>query len=174
MKLSAVRGVLAASLLLLGSTASVAQSASTPKVSPPESSKRLEKEFFGAIREGDAGKVLSYIPKSGVNFGPVAHHLTRGEVEQQFREHRGLYCNLFDSSCIDATINLANSARLCSDREMLTHSEKVRTASSEITRNEVHQAVLVAEVKNDQCANAKLIDFIFNLDAEGWKLFSIP
>ncbi len=43
-----------------------------------------------------------------------------------------------------------------------------------MTRNGVQQAVLVAEVKNDQCSNAGLIDFIFNLEADGWKLFSIP
>ena len=84
------------------------------------------------------------------------------------------YCRLFDSSCIDAPLNLGNSARICSDRELLTRSEKVRTASSEVTRNGVQQAVLVAEVKNDQCSNSRLIDFIFNLDADGWKLFSIP
>ena len=80
-------------------------------------------------------KVLSYIPERGVNVGSNAQHVTRKEVEEQFQSHRGLYCRLFDSSCIDATIDLGNSARICSDREMLTRSEKVRTASSEVTRN---------------------------------------
>ena len=88
----------------------MAQSASTPeKASQSESSKTLEKDFFAAIRNGDANKVLSYIPKGGVNVGPDVQHLTRQEVEQQFQAHRGLFCNLFDSSCIDAAINLGNS-----------------------------------------------------------------
>lgn len=101
-------------------------------------------------------------------------HVSRKEIEEQFKSHRGLFCKLFDSSCIDAEINLGNSLRTCSDRELLTQSDKVRTASSEVTRSGVQQAVLVAEVKNDQCSNAGLIDFIFNLNADGWKLFSIP
>lgn len=169
------RSMLAACLLLLGLTMATAQSTSTAeKQNQSESAKTLERHFFSAIRNGDARKVLSYIPKSGVNAGPDAHHLTRQEVEQQFQARRGLYCYLFDSSCIDAAINLGNSKRACSDREMLTHSEKVRTASSEVTRNNVQQAILVAEVKNDQCSNVGLVDFIFNLDADGWKLFSIP
>ncbi len=134
----------------------------------------LEHEFWTAIREGDAKKVLSYIPQRGVNLGSQAQAATREEVEQQFLTHSGLYCKLFDSSCIDAPIDLANSARTCSDRELLTRSKKVRTASSEITRNGVRQAVLVARITNDQCPRQELIDFIFNLDADGWKLFSIP
>ena len=77
-------------------------------------------------------------------------------MKSNFKSHRGLYCKLFDSSCIDAAINLGNSLRTCSDRELLTDSEKVRTASSEVTRNRVQQAVLVAEVKNDQCSNSGL------------------
>jgi hypothetical protein len=169
------RGAFAACLFVCAAVAAAAQSASpASKPASSESVKTLEQEFFGAIRNGDAQKVLSYIPKSGVNAGPDAHHLTREEVEQQFQAHRGLYCYLFDSSCIDAAIDLGNSKRACSDRELLTHSEKVRTASSEVTRNNVQQAILVAEVKNDQCGNVGLVDFIFNLDADGWRLFSIP
>jgi hypothetical protein len=109
-----------------------------------------------------------------VDLGPQTQHATRAEVQQQFLAHRGLYCRLFDSSCIDARINLDNSARACSYRELLTHSQKVRTAASAMTRNGVQQAVLVARIENDRCPNGRLIDFIFNLEADGWKLFSIP
>ncbi len=123
---------------------------------------------------GDADKVLSYIPNGGVNVGSQPRHLERADIEQQFKAKSGLYCKLFDSSCINTKINLGNSLRACSDRELLNHSPKVRIASSEVTRSGVQQAVLVAEVKNDQCSNAGLIDFIFNLDADGWKLFSLP
>ncbi len=150
--------------------------------SPPASRKSdssltptaLEQDFFTAIREGNAKKVLSYVPERGVDLGPQTQHATRAEVEQQFLSHRGLYCRLFDSTCIDAPINLDNSARACSYRELLTHSQKVRTAASAMTRNGVQQAVLVARIENDRCPNGKLIDFIFNLEADGWKLFSIP
>ena len=134
----------------------------------------LERDFFTAIREGNAKKVLSYISNRGVDLGPQTQPATRAEVEQQFLAHRGLYCRLFDSSCIDAPINLDNSTRACSYRELLTHSQKVRTAASAMTRNGVQQAVLVARIENDRCPNGKLIDFIFNLEADGWKLFSIP
>jgi hypothetical protein len=175
MKRFVSRGAFAACLLVCGAVAAAAQAASSAaKPAASESVKTLERDFFDAIRNGDAQKVLSYIPKSGVNARPDAHHLTREEVEQQFQGHRGLYCYLFDSSCVDAAIDLGNSKRACSDRELLTHSEKVRTASSEVTRNNVQQAILVAEVKNDQCANVGLVDFILNLEADGWKLFSIP
>ena len=75
---------------------------------------------------------------------------------------------------MQAPINLDNSARTCSYRELLTDSKNVHTAASQITRNGVRQAVLVARIKNDQCPNQTLIDFVFNLDADGWKLFSIP
>ncbi len=150
-----------------------AQSAA-PAEKAAESAKSLEQEFFAALRSGDSAKVLSYISERGVNVGSQPQHITRKEVVEQFQARRGLFCKLFDSSCMDASINLGNSLRTCSDRELLTHSDKVRTASSEMTRNGVQQAVLVAEVKNDQCSNGGLVDFIFNLDADGWKLFSIP
>ena len=144
------------------------------EVRPRSNPTALAQDFFAAIREGNAKKVLSYVPKHGVNLGAEAQPVTRAEVEQQFLAHRGLYCRLFDSSCINAPINLDNSARACSYRELLTHSQKVRTAASAMTRNGVQQAVLVARIQNDRCPNGKLIDFIFNLEADGWKLFSIP
>jgi len=134
----------------------------------------LEQKFFTALRAGDADTILSYIPDSGVNVGPKAEHASHDEIERQLRFHHGLYCKLFDSSCIDTPIQLDNAQPSCSYRELLTHSEKVRTAASEVTRNGVQQAVLVARIQNKQCPNDKLIDFIFNLHADGWKLFSIP
>jgi len=170
-----VRGILAAGLLAFCVPPVAGQSpSSATKQASAESTKTLERDFFAAIRSGDAQKVLLYISKDGANAGPDAHHLTREEVEQQFLAHRGLYCYLFDSSCIGGPIDLGNSKRTCSDRELLTHSQKVLTASSEVTRNNVQQAILVAETKNEGCANVGLVDFIFNLDADGWKLFSIP
>jgi len=134
----------------------------------------LEKQFFQAIRAGDAQKVLSYVSKGGVDVGPQASHASRETVEQDFQAHRGLYCKLFDSSCIPAPIDLSNSVRTCSYRELLTHPKEARTAASAMTRNSVRQAVLVARIKNDVCPNQNLIDFVFNLQADGWKLFSIP
>ncbi len=134
----------------------------------------LEQKFFAALRSGDSDAILSYISAGGVSVGSSPQHESRDEVERQLRFHHGLYCKLFDSSCIDAPIQLDNSQRACSYRELLTHSEKVHTAASEVTRGGVQQAVLVARIENKQCPNDKLIDFIFNLDADGWKLFSIP
>jgi hypothetical protein len=168
-----VRAALTACLSLSINAALTAQSAAKAEQSA-ESPKKLEREFFAALRAGNSTKVLAYISERGVNVGSEAQHVSRKEVEEQFQSHRGLYCKLFDSSCMEAAINLGNSLRACSDRELLTHSSKVRTASSQMTRNGVQQTVLVAEVKNDECSNSGLMDFIFNLDAEGWKLFSIP
>jgi len=153
-----------------------AQSAS-PSSAPPATGSPLavlEREFFAAIREGDAKKILSYIPDQGVDVGPRREHVSRAEVEQEFAQHRGLYCKLFDSSCIQSPIRLDNSLRPCSYRELLTHSEKVRTAATEAVRGGVRQAILVAEVKNDQCSGLGLIDFIFNEGNSGWELFSVP
>ena len=139
------------------------------------SATELEHVFFAAVRAGDAKQVLAYVPEGGVNVGSKAEHLTRAEVEDQLTQHTGLYCKLFESSCIQSEIRLDNSSvRACSYRELLTKSSKVRTAASETTRNGVRQAILVAEVKNDNCSGVGLIDFIFNLQADGWKLFSIP
>ncbi len=173
------RRVCSALLLMLmlvsaAGTAAAQSGSDSGKSSPSASAAALEKEFFAAIRDGDTKKFLSYVPPGGVNFGSQPEHLTRDDVEQQLLSHHGLYCKLFDSSCIDAPIDLENSSRACSYRELLTHSEKVNTAASEITRGGVRQAVLVARIKNDQCSGAKLIDFIFNFEAGGWKLFSIP
>jgi hypothetical protein len=167
-------------MLMMYATCAGAQTTSTPgaartphaSVSPQTAA--LERDFFAAIRQGDAGKFLSYVPADGLHLGPQATPTSRAEIEDQLSHHRGLYCKLFDSSCIDAPIKLDASARACSDRELLTHSEKVRTAASETVRNNVRQAILVAEVKNEQCGGARLIDFIFN-DVQGeWNLFSVP
>jgi hypothetical protein len=165
--------VAAVTLCFSGLAAAQASSALGKSTTSP-SPTVLERDFIDALREGNAQKILSYIPDGGVNVGREAQHVTHAEVEQQFQSHRGVYCKLFDSSCIEATIDLGNSGRTCSYRELLTNSQKLRTAASEVTRGGVRQAVLVAEVKNDQCPEQKLVDFIFNLQADGWRLFSIP
>jgi len=120
-----------------------------------------------AMRHEEVSGVCS---EGGVNFGPQVQHVTRGDVEQQLLSHRGLYCQLFDSSCIDAAIKLDASERACSYRELLAHS-LVRTAATETTRNGVRQAILVAEVKNDQCPSERLVDFIFNFEAAAGSYF---
>jgi hypothetical protein len=166
---------LAVAVAVIGTGRATAQAPSAK--SNAETSVRpaaLQREFFDAIRAGDTQKVMSYVGKDGVNVGSNAQHATQDQVQQEFLAHRGLYCKLFDSSCIQAPINLDNSARTCSYRELLTHSENVRTAGSELTRNGVRQAVVVARMKNDGCPNQNLIDFVFNLEADGWKLFSVP
>ena len=155
--------------------ASPATSDSVNPDKPPGSSPAaLERSFFAIVRGGDVKQFLSYVPDDGVNIGRNAQHFTRAEIEEQLTRHNGVYCKLFDSSCIEGTIKLDASARPCSYRELLTQSEKVRTASTETTRNGVRQAILVAEVHNQKCAGPALVDFIFNYHRGGWKLFSIP
>lgn len=166
------RLLLGAILLLVSSGSAVAQSAPAP--SAPSPTAGLERQFFAAIREGDTKKFLSYIPEQGMNVGSRAEHVTRADIEQQLAQHRDLYCKVFDSSCIQSPIKLDASARACSYRELLTRSEKVRTAATEAVRGGVRQAILVAEVKNDQCSGVGLIDFIFNEKNGGWQLFSAP
>ncbi len=134
----------------------------------------LERDFFAAIREGDAKRFLSYVPEPGINVGRRAQHVSRADIEQQLAQRRDLYCKLFDSSCIQSPAKLDAGVRACSYRELLTRSEKVRTAATEAVRGGVRQAILVAEVKNDQCAGLGLIDFIFNEGHSGWELFSAP
>ena len=157
----------------------VAQAPSVPEKSAPATDTQkpvspaiLEREFFAVIRNGDALKFLSYVPEDGVHLGRYADHTTRAEIEDQLTHRTGLYCKLFDTACIEP--DKKASAKPCSYRELLTQSEKVRTASTETTRNNVRQAILVAEVHNQNCAGAGLIDFIFNYQQGGWKLFSIP
>ena len=151
-----------------------ASASKAPHASVSPNTAALERDFFAAIRQGNAKKFLSYVPDEGIHVGPQATPVSRAEVEEQLSHHRGLYCTLFDSSCIEAPIKLDASARACSDRELLTHSEKVRTAATETVRNGVRQAILVAEVKNKNCGGANLVDFIFNHEHGEWKLFSAP
>jgi hypothetical protein len=137
------------------------------------SATNLEREFFAVIRNGDALQFLAYVPEDGVNLGRDAEHSTRDEIADQLTHRTGLYCRLFDSTCIPQR-GKSDAAPQCSDRELLTQSEKIRTASTETLRNGVRQAILVAEVHNQKCAGQVLIDFIFNYQKGGWKLFSIP
>ena len=163
--------------VLLPTVPGAAQSESASKPPPAKLSPQtaaLERDFFAAIREGNVAKILSYVPEEGVHLGGAAQPTDKAEVENQLLHHGALYCKLFDSSCIAGTIKLDASARPCSDRELLTHSDKVRTAASETVRNGVRQAILVAEVKNNQCAGPGLIDFIFNHEQGEWKLFAVP
>jgi hypothetical protein len=177
---SIVFGAMFLLMLLTQITSARAQSSSASGASGTSHTSRsrqtaaLERDFFAAIREGNAKKFLSYVPEEGIHVGPQAKLVSRAEVEEQLSHRRDLYCTLFDSSCIDAPIKLDASSRACSDRELLSHSEKVRTAASETVRNGVHQAILVAEVKNNRCGGANLIDFIFNYVHGEWKLFSVP
>jgi hypothetical protein len=167
----------------LGATQVVAQdhAASSVKTAPEKnkshavSSAQLEKDFFAVVRSGDATKFLTYVSEGGVNAGRDAQHLSHAEVEDQLAHHTGLYCKLFDSACIQSELKLDQSnVRACSYRELLTKSQNVHTAATETTRNGVRQAILVARMKNDNCAGVGLVDFIFNLQSDGWKLFSIP
>jgi hypothetical protein len=137
------------------------------------SAETLEREFFAILRNGDALQFLAYVPEDGVNLGRDAGHSTRDEIAEQLSHRTGLYCRLFDSTCISQSGNNGTQPQ-CSDRELLAQSEKVRTASTETLRNGVRQAILVAEVHNQKCAGQVLIDFIFNYQKGGWKLFSIP
>ncbi len=168
------------SMLLMKTASAGAQSASpsgasrAPHASISPQTAALERDFFAAIREGNARKFLSYVPEEGLHVGPQAKPVGRAEVEEQLSHRRGLYCKLFDSSCIETSIKLDASSRACSDRELLTHSEKVRTAASETVRNGERQAILVAEVKNNRCGGTNLVDFIFNYVQGEWKLFSAP
>jgi hypothetical protein len=168
------------SMLLAQTTSTAAQSSSasgasrTPHASISPQTAALERNFFAAIRQGDARKFLSYVPEEGLHVGPQAKLVSRAEVEEQLSHRRDLYCKLFDSSCIEAPIKLDASSRTCSDRELLTHSEKVRTAASETVRSGVRQAILVAEVKNNRCGGTNLVDFIFNYVQGEWRLFSVP
>jgi len=177
---SIVSGAMFLLMLLTQITSARAQSSSASGASGTSHTSRsrqtaaLERDFFAAIREGNAKKFLSYVPEEGIHVGPEAKPLSRTEVEEQLSHRRDLYCKLFDSSCIDAPIKLDASSRACSDRELLTRSEKVRTAASETVRNGVRQAILVAKVKNNRCGGANLIDFIFNYVHGEWKLFSVP
>jgi hypothetical protein len=179
MKLGLRRWLLLLTLVLmgmfvcLGSATAQSKAAAGKEVnSPPVST--LEHDFFDAIRDGDTQKFLSYVPEREINVGPQAQPTSRAEVQQQLLAHHGLYCKLFDSSCIDTPIKLDASSRACSYRELLNHSKSVHTAATQTTRNGVQQAILVARIENDQCPGDKLIDFIFNLEAGGWKLFSLP
>ena len=112
--------------------------------------------------------------KNGVNLGRDAQHTMRAEIEEQLTHRTGLYCKLFDTSCMQSPGKSDPASQACSYRELLTQSEKVRTASTETMRNGVRQAILVAEVQNQKCGGHLLIDFIFNYQQGGWKLFSIP
>jgi hypothetical protein len=168
------------SMPLTQTTSAAAQSASpsgasrAPHASISPQTAALEHDFFAAIRQGNAKKFLSYVPEEGLHVGPQAKPVGRAEVEEQLSDRRDLYCKLFDSSCIDSPIRLDASSRTCSDRELLTRSEKVRTAASETVRNGVRQAILVAEIKNNRCGGTNLVDFIFNYVQGEWKLFSVP
>jgi hypothetical protein len=171
-------GVFAGGLSLFAVLSMAAtQATSSPGASTPPPAEKpavLERDFFAAIRAGDTKKFLSYVPEQGMNVGSRADHVSRTEIEQQFAQHRDLYCKLFDSSCIQSPIKLDAGTRPCSYRELLTSAEKVRTAATDAVRGGVRQAILVAEVKNDQCSGLGLIDFIFNEDRGEWKLFSAP
>ena len=162
----AVGFLLLAAAPLSSPTAQSQAKPATPTVS------ELEKNFFLMLRNGDALQLLSYVPEDGVNLGRDAEHATKISVVEQLTKRTGLYCKLFDTACLQATAE--GHVPSCSYRELLTHSEKVRTASTETTRNNVRQAILVAEVQNQKCAGPGLIDFIFNYQQGGWKLFSIP
>ena len=152
----------------------LAQGQSATEAQKPGSPVTLEREFFAVIRDGDALKFLSYVPEDGVNLGRYADHSTRAEIEEQLTHRTGLYCKLFDSACLQPSSKAEKDAKPCSYRELLTQSEKVRTASTETTRNNVRQAILVAEVHNQKCTSPSLIDFIFNYQQGAWRLFSIP
>ena len=146
----------------------------TASVPADVSPSALERQFFAIVRNGDALQFLSYVPEDGVNLGRDAQLATRAEIEDQLTHRTGLYCKLFDSSCIQSSAKPDAQAKACSYRELLTQSEKVRTASTETLRNGVRQAILVAEAHNQKCSGPVLIDFIFNYQQGGWKLFSIP
>lgn len=153
------------------------QAAHRPSGSNSSTSKpteALKKDFIELLRNGDSHKFLTYVSAEGVNVGSEPRHETKDEVEQQIQHRRDLYCKLFDSSCLDAPVKLDASARTCSYRDALNRSKNAHIAATETVRNGVRQAILVAQPNAEQCPGNKLIDFIFNYEHGGWKLFSVP
>src|ERR1035438_8464493 len=140
------------SILTTQTTSAAAQSASppgasrTPHASISPQTAALERDFFAALRQANATKFLSYVPEEGLHVGPQAQPLSRAEVEEQLSHRRGLYCKLFNSSCIDTAIKLDTSSRSCSDRELLTRSEKVLSTARETAGNGVLQPLLAPQV----------------------------
>ncbi len=164
-------------LLLLTVVGGMCEGQSTKKSAVPTNSTQtesLKRDFIALLRNGDTEKFLSYVPEAGVNVGSQPQHESRNEVEQQLQHRRGLYCKLFDTSCLEAPIKLDASARTCSYREALNESKNPRIAATDTIRNGVRQAILVAQPDAEQCSGNKLIDFIFNYEDGGWKLFSVP
>jgi hypothetical protein len=161
---------MAVGALMLNASFLLAQG--SPDKPPVPAVSRLERSFFAILRNGDGLQFLSYVSEDGVNLGRYAEHATKTEIEEQLTKKKDLYCKLFDTTCLHPAAG--DHGPSCSYRELLNQSEKVRTASTETTRNNVRQAILVAEVQNDKCGGHVLIDFIFNQQSGGWKLFSIP
>jgi len=174
-KMRLVRAVIVSAFLMVAPVPQAQSDSASSVANPsPERPSELEQQFLGVIRNGDALKLLSYVPEDGVHLGHHADHVTRTEIEEQLTNRKGLYCKLFDSTCLRANAEKDAGQPLCSYRELLTSSDKVRTASTETTRNNVRQAILIAEIQSDKCGGHLLIDFIFNQQNGGWKLFSIP
>src|ERR1035437_6888992 len=77
------------SMLTTQTTSVRAQSASppgasrTPHASISPQTAALERDFFAAIRQGNAKKFLSYVPEEGLPVGPLAEPVSRAEVEEQ-------------------------------------------------------------------------------------------
>jgi hypothetical protein len=169
---------MAALSLLCGSNVMFGQTAGAQPAPPAKTALprplELEQKFFDILRSGDALQLLSYVPEDGINLGRDAENTSRRDIEEQLTHRTGLYCKLFDTSCLQPSGTSGPTSQVCSYRELLTQSEKVRTASTETTRNNVRQAILVAEVQNAKCGGHLLIDVIFNHQQGGWKLFSIP
>src|SRR5215472_10622840 len=119
--------LVASLLILLGSTGNLvgqtpdkaAPAETGVQVSDSASTEALKRDFFALIRNGDTERFLSYISKEGVGVGSQPQHETRKEVEQQMEQRRGLYCKLFESSCINASVKLDAGVGACSYRQAL-------------------------------------------------------
>ena len=83
---------------LCAQTATGETGASTKSAAPTAS--ELERQMFAIVREGDALRFLGYVPEDGVNLGRDAVHTNRAEIEDQLTHHTGVYCKLFDSTCL--------------------------------------------------------------------------
>ena len=76
------------------------QAAPDDKAATPDSRQSWNSRCLPSFARETPCDFWAYVPEDGVNLGRDAVHTTRAEIEEQLTHHTGLYCKLFDSSCL--------------------------------------------------------------------------
>lgn len=139
----------------------------------PKDLEELQQRFLRAIKEKNADLFLGFVSDDGIYLGVDSGKLSKKDVAHEIKMRKGVYCLLFDSTCLRAETH--DETCSYSYSQMLSDAEKIKISTSLGNYKNTPQAEITVSVRDYRgTSSSEMLNFIFNREASGWRLIAIP